>query len=70
MQLTLVPTCAKLTAMQFFARAVITGFALSLGAALFKKVAKDIGLADEEKKEPEAVRQDGATDPNLQTQYS
>lgn len=60
--------------MQFFARAVITGFALSLGAALFKKVAKEIGLADDDKdkdkKEPDAVRQDGATDPNLQSQYS
>lgn len=56
--------------MQFFARAVVTGFALSLGAALFKKVAKQIGLADEDKKESEAVRQDGATDPNLQATCS
>ncbi|MDB4962429.1 MAG: hypothetical protein JWP01_2428 [Myxococcales bacterium] len=55
--------------MVFFARAVVTGFALSLGAALFKKVAKDIGLADEKDKDKdsESVRQqDGATDPNLQ----
>ena len=56
--------------MQFFARAVITGFALSLGAALFKKVSKQLGLADEEKdKDAERVRQqDGATDPGLHAQ--
>ncbi|HVK88857.1 MAG TPA: hypothetical protein VM513_32280 [Kofleriaceae bacterium] len=56
--------------MQFFARAVVTGFALSLGAALFKKVSKQLGLADEDKdKEAERVRQqDGATDPSLQAQ--
>ena len=30
--------------MQFFVRAVVTGFALSLGAALYKKVAKELGL--------------------------
>lgn len=56
--------------MNFFARAVVTGFALSLGAALFKKVAKQLGLADEEKdKETERIRQqDGATDPSLQAQ--
>lgn len=57
--------------MVFFARAVVTGFALSLGAALFKKVAKQIGLADEKDgKASETVRQqqgatEGATDPEL-----
>ena len=51
--------------MQFFAKAVITGFALSLGAALFKKIAKQLGLEDE--KAAEQVRQqDGGTDPELQ----
>lgn len=56
--------------MNFFARAVVTGFALSLGAALFKKVAKQLGLSEEEKdKEAERIRQqDGATDPSLQAQ--
>ena len=50
----------------FFVRAVVTGFALSLGSALFKKVQTRLGLADSDKKpEPEAVRQDGATDPDL-----
>ena len=54
--------------MNFFARAVVTGFALSLGSALFKKVAKQLGLNDEEKKDKdtENVRQqDGGTDPGL-----
>jgi hypothetical protein len=55
--------------MQFFVKAVVTGFALSLGAALFKKVAKQIGLADDEKT-AQVRQQDGATDPNLQHQYS
>lgn len=57
--------------MQFFARAVVTGFALSLGAALFKKVSKQLGLADDESKDKDNDRvrqQDGATDPSLQAQ--
>jgi len=57
--------------MVFFVRAVVTGFALSLGAALFKKVAKEIGLDDskDKDKDAESVRvQDGATDPELQRQ--
>ena len=57
--------------MQFFMKAVITGFGLSLGGALFKKVAKDLGLDDtsdaKEREREEALRRgDGATDPNLQ----
>jgi hypothetical protein len=32
--------------MNFFARAVVTGFAFSLGAAVFKKVSKELGLDD------------------------
>ena len=58
--------------MTFFARAVVTGFALSLGSALFKKVSKQLGLADEEKDKATAMdgekvnQQDGATDPVLQ----
>jgi hypothetical protein len=32
--------------MGIFVRAIITGFGFSLGAALFKKVAKDLGLAE------------------------
>ena len=56
--------------MNFFVRAVVTGFALSLGGALFKKVAKQIGLDEDDKKEEAVRRQDGATDPGLQTSFS
>lgn len=57
--------------MKFFVKAVVTGFALSLGSALFKKVQKHLGLEDEkERAAPEAVRQDGATDPGLQQRFS
>ena len=53
--------------MNFFAKAVITGFALSLGGALFKKFSKQLGLAEDKDKEDEKVRQqDGGTDPGLQ----
>jgi len=56
--------------MKFFVKAVVTGFALSLGAALFKKIASHLGLGDEEKDkddESDTVnRQDAATDPGLQ----
>lgn len=57
--------------MQFFLKAVITGFALSLGGALFKKVSKDLGL-DEGKEEREREREEAlrrgetASDPDLQ----
>jgi hypothetical protein len=40
--------------MQLFVRAVVTGFALSLGAALFKKVSKQLGLDDKPAKEAAA----------------
>jgi hypothetical protein len=54
---------------KFFVRAVATGFALSLGSALFKKVQSNLGLGDDkDKKEKDAEKvnaQDGATDPGL-----
>lgn len=57
--------------MMFFARAVITGFALSLGAAVFKKVAPKLGLDDKSKdKDKESTdlgARDAATDPELQS---
>jgi hypothetical protein len=60
--------------MKFFVKAVVTGFALSLGSAIFKKVQKKIGLADEpaapKSSTPDVVKQDGATDPGLQAQFS
>jgi hypothetical protein len=62
--------------MKFFVRAVVTGFALSLGAALFKKVQKQLGLDPEDKKDKKAddasdvTTQDGATDPGLRHELS
>ena len=58
--------------MRLFVRAIVTGFGLSLGSALFKKVQGRIGLGEEEEKAkkpgvPEVVRQEGATDPELQS---
>jgi hypothetical protein len=54
--------------MMFFARAIVTGFGLSLGSALFKKIQGKLGLDENDKKpEPEAVKQDGAIDPGLHT---
>jgi hypothetical protein len=51
-------------------KAVITGFGLGLGGAVFKKVQNRIGLGERDKKadaEAETVaRGDGATDPELQ----
>ena len=55
--------------MQFFVKAVVTGFALAMGAAMFKKVASQLGLG-EDKASEQVRQQDGATDPNLQHQYS
>jgi hypothetical protein len=55
--------------MKFFVKAVVTGFALSLGSALFKKLQSKLGLGEPERATPEAVKQDGATDPNLQHQF-
>ena len=61
--------------LKFVVRAVATGFCLSLGSALFKKVQGHLGLADEKDKdkdkadkakETEKVNaQDGASDPGL-----
>ncbi len=44
--------------MKSFARAVTTGFALALGAAVFRKVAKKLGL--DEKPANAAAQQDNA----------
>jgi hypothetical protein len=59
--------------MKLFVRAVVTGFALSLGSALFKKVASQLGLGDDKDKDkradtPDVAAQDGATDPGLEAQ--
>lgn len=44
--------------MRSFARAVTTGFALAMGAAIFRKVAKKLGL--DEKPANAAAQQDNA----------
>lgn len=61
-------------AMKFFVRAIVTGFALSLGSALFKKIAPQLGLDEKDKdkdKESDKVNaQDGASDPGLAHKFS
>jgi hypothetical protein len=58
--------------MKFLVRAIVTGFALSLGSALFKKIAPSLGLDDKkDKDESERVNaQDGASDPGLHGEVS
>lgn len=59
--------------MKFFVRAIVTGFALSLGSALFKKVAPQLGLDDKKDKDKDSDQvnaQDGASDPGLQHKFS
>ncbi|HWO24892.1 MAG TPA: hypothetical protein VNO30_39390 [Kofleriaceae bacterium] len=65
-----------MSGVKFFVRAVVTGFGLSLGAALFKKIQDRLGLGEPKEKsgksgkaeqapaEPEAVT-DPVTDPSL-----
>jgi hypothetical protein len=57
--------------MKFLAKAIVTGFGLSIGAALFKKVSSYVGLDEAKKKKEEdeadkVTTRDGATDPALQ----
>ena len=54
--------------MKTLARAIVTGFGLSIGAFIYKKVAAKLGLDDAQKKstEPDLNARDGATDPSLQ----
>lgn len=56
--------------MKFFVKAVITGFGLSLGSALFKKAQRHLGLGEDSDKTPETIKQDGATDPNLRQHFT
>jgi hypothetical protein len=53
--------------MKILAKAIITGFGLSIGAAVFKKIAKYVGLDD--KSAPSVTTADGATDPNLRQEH-
>ena len=45
--------------MRFFVKAIASGFAMSLGSAIFKKVSKKIGL-DDEKTESEKAEEEKA----------
>lgn len=54
--------------MKFFAKAIIYGFGLSVGQAVFKKVAKYVGLEDKSQKD--VIPADGATNPNLRNHHS
>jgi len=59
--------------MKFLVRAIVTGFALSLGSALFKKIAPQLGLDDKKDKDKDTEQvnaQDGATDPGLHSKFS
>jgi hypothetical protein len=56
--------------MKLLVRAIVTGFGLSIGGAIYKKVAQRFGFDDETKakdREKTVQRQDGATDPSLQS---
>ena len=46
-------------------RAIVTGFGLSIGAALYKKVAKQLGLEEPEAKPAPAVERTGDGDGDL-----
>jgi hypothetical protein len=52
--------------MKLFIKAVVTGFAWTLGSALFKKIQRQVGLGEPDK--TSEIKQDGAGDPNLQQQ--
>jgi hypothetical protein len=60
--------------MKFLVRAVVTGFGLSLGAAIFKKVQRQLGFDEDadSKRDPAAdvTTRDGATDPGLRHDFS
>lgn len=61
-------------AMKLLVRAVVTGFGLSLGAAIFKKIQTRLGFEEEgtAKKDGAAdvTTRDGATDPGLRHEFS
>lgn len=51
--------------MKILVRAIVTGFGLSIGALLYKKVAKRFGFDDQQPKADDLNARDGATDPGL-----
>lgn len=59
--------------MKFIVKAVVYGFAFTLGAALFKKIQHQLGLGDpyaDSKSAPAPVKPDGASDGSLQHHYT
>ena len=54
--------------MKTLARAIVTGFGLSIGSFIYRKIAKKLGLEDPQqpKREPDLNARDAATDPGLQ----
>jgi len=59
--------------MKVLVRAIVTGFGLSVGAYIFKKVQRRFGLEDDEAKKDAASdlnARDGATDPGLRHEFS
>jgi len=52
--------------MKTLARAIVTGFGLSVGAFIYKKVAAKLGLEPQPQDKPDLNARDGATDPGLQ----
>jgi hypothetical protein len=53
--------------MKTLARAIVTGFGLSVGAFIYKKVAARLGLDDSKPKASDDLNaRDGASDPSLQ----
>jgi len=52
---------------KFLVKTVATGFALSLGAAIYKKVSKQLGLDDNDEKTKQVNQQDAATEPSSTT---
>jgi len=53
--------------MSIFLRAVINGFGFSLGVALFKRIAAELGLDEkEEKAQPKPTEAAPAADPDLE----
>ncbi len=55
--------------MTILVRAVVTGFGLALGSALFKEARERLGWyedKDADKRQEKVNAQDGATDPTLQ----
>ena len=59
--------------MKVLARAIVTGFGLSVGAYLFKKVQQRFGWTDDDTKKDasnDLNARDGATDPGLRHEFS